>query len=558
MNASHLYLCYSDIKISGFEEDEVIYKEKARSLILAGLDEALEIEKLKALALDHFIKKIKFIEETTHMPFEAIVSYLKVASEKDVVISFRDPGMPSMHKLKQGATGKPYSEKAKSSRFGKSLSGYIPINQEFSKASEKSQITFYNKKLKRRILDSLDEIKKLRTIIYRLNLREYEFNLKNISEFISSKELVTPVDLLDKQGRQIYGIIGCDNSPVLNKISGEPIFLIKDYNSKYIDEDTLKEFNLTQKHKLIAIKVLATVIGLERIDGKLDFKIQKITSDHDLLFISTKSARGDVILEKEITDKFGEQDKILIELSSSLMQETIKMGAVKHATDSGGGSHENSLADDDYKILGDYFLSERSLLEILNNKIIHKLLRKKIGGNPFPEEFEKKNLKQNYSFIIPNKNKQILPEIRIANSLEEMVVILNEIKQIGYSTSINAMYGILLNENSYYQIDESRVSSQEFLNYISKLKSKMRKDIADKMERESLDIYKLLQVKGMVKLQYHSKNKCSLVELLENRIYLENIRFFKNYNNHSPAIMAIKDKKIRNSQILDVESPLGI
>ncbi len=371
---SKSYDPFVDVKISGFEKQEQDYQKR-----VAEINNSTKLSEEESLGIlqktfeSHRKAKISYIESATHMPFSTLSQYLALASDNDTMLSFRDSGQASLERLKEGATGKGFSEKAKSSQYGQSLAGYIPIQQEFSKAGDKGQAAEYNKMVNHRLNESSGAIANIDIALRVMNLEGATTPPKELNHLFETSEIVTSKPLLNKSGKQIFGFLGEDKIPLCSTSSKEPIFAIKNGENSYINEKTGEAFIPPELVKPIAIDTLAYITGVEKTGEEWVAKVQPITGDHDQLFIGTKSTRGDVVLDDHLTNKFGEQDDISIAVSTALIHDTKTTGAVKHAADSGAGSHKDSLREDDYDRLTTKFSSEEPLKDIISDPNIKEL-----------------------------------------------------------------------------------------------------------------------------------------------------------------------------------------
>lgn len=536
-----------ELIVPGYEARDSEYDDLIGELIsredgALSLDEELEV--INIIETERIENKIAYLEELTHIPYPAMEKYLKLAQENEAVLSFRDPGLHALIQMKKGATGKGYSEKGKSSTYGINLAGLIPEKQEYSKAAEKDQAEIYNVMVQKRLFDSELALAELKAELDSEPFSELDKLPVEKQDEIVDREIVVSKLLFTPDNKIVYGVEDKDGNPLKKDGSDEPVFVVHRTDGTIIDEETRNPYIVLEGYYLNEIKIIAAVTEAYKQEGKWKFKTKNITADHDQLFIGSKAERGDVELESEITEKFGEQDKVSIAVSKVLIDNTRKFGAVKHAADSGAGTHKDSLKEEHYGILSESILSEESLHTIMFSDDIIALTSKKIGGNPFPEDFTKHSKKQNYTFIIPSSEDSV-PEIRIASNQEEITVILNEMEVKGFNTPINARYGWSRDRDDKIILDEDRISAQKYINFKERLKLSIPSDKYDAANNDSNALYKLHEIRGLVRLQKHSKNKENLLKIIDTRLDTENQKFYIKYGVIPPTLSAISNKEVR-------------
>ena len=524
---------FVDVKISGFDQIEEDYQKRIKTINTSeSLSEEESLRQLGEAFEDHKKVKIAYIEDTTHMPFSTISQYLTLAGDNDTMLSFRDSGPASLKRLKEGATGKGFSEKAKSAEYGKALAGYIPIQQEFSKAGEKGQAAEYNKTVHKRLDESSILLENVDTILARMNSESAEKPFEELTHIFETSEIVTSKPLLDKSGKQIYGFLSEEGKPLCHESLKEPIFATRNEDGTYINEKTGEIFAPQEKSNPVAISTLAYATGIEKIAGEWKVKVQPITGDHDQLFMGTKAIRGDVITDDHIMHKFGEQDDISVAVSTALIHDTKEVGAVKHATDSGAGSHKDSVKEDDYNLLSEHFSSTLDLNDIIASSALVEFRVKKIGGNPYPEDFETTGKQQNYSFIIPRSDKT--HEIAVVHTQEEMTPILNNLESEGYNIPINPRYGWERGEDGNLGLRSDRMSAQIYKNHLENLSGKLPEEEFKQAKRDSGSMYALHEIIGLVRLQEPSDKKDEILGILNIRMNKEKQKFEEKYGQVSP------------------------
>ncbi len=528
-----LYDPFVDVKISGFDKIENAYQKRIEIINTStSMSEEESLRQLKEEFENHQKIKIAYIEDTTHMPFSTISQYLTLVSDNDLVLSFRDSGPASLKRLKEGATGKGFSEKAKSAQYGKALAGYIPIQQEFSKAGGKGQAVEYNKTVRKRIEECKALLGNITTILERMNSEHSDKPTEELARIFETSEIVTSKPLLDRLGRQIYGFTSEEHKPLCYESSQEPIFATKNDDGTYVNEKNGEIFVPPSGANSTAISILAYVTDVEKIDGEWKIKVQSITGDHDQLFIGTKAIRDDVVADDHIMRKFGEQDAISIAVSTALIHDTKEIGAVKHAADSGAGSHKNSVKEDDYNMLSEHFSNSMDLTDIMQSPILQEFRTKKIGGNPYPEDFETPGKVQNYSFIVPKSDG--IQEIIVVHTQEEMTPILNNLETEGYNVPINPRYGWERDKDGNLSLRSDRISAQTYKNHLENLSHRLSTQEFKKAKQDSQSMYALHEIIGLVRLQEPSHKKDEILSILEIRMNLEKEKFEKNYGYMAP------------------------
>lgn len=522
----------SDLEIAGLEKE----REEWRNICLEGDQNEIEI------ATEKYARKI---EDATNQPLATILKKAQMCNLNEMVLIDRDPGSKARDRMKEGAFGKSLHEKAKSSVHGVSLAGYIPLDQNLSKAGDNGQAERFNSIVKNNFKEQEKKLKKLEQYIEKLNSNEKlsESQERKMDELIS-EHLVSAVDLNDLEGNKIYAYREQQEKPIFAYEKLGKLFYESD-NSEVKEED-LAKFNKVQ--------VLSYITGVRSSKGIYEMVKQKITGDHDQLAVGTKIERNNTLdpkLHKDITFHRGFSDDVGHAITSALIDETKASGAVMHSQDAGGAGTLDSLNDRDYQEIQNS-MSKKYLFKFLKSQNIMDLFKQRMGGNPYPEDFASGN----YTIYQPNG------KIVIAHNEQEIIDNYNKLESEGFNIGINPRWGWMRDENNKLKIDPQKISAQEFIKARNNNNKELEKKSAKKnlltrikdrffndANRDAENLYKLASLTSLVKLQRPSQQRDKLLNNLEASLKGLEKKYFKKYSVVAPTVLALVNKDLREKEI---------
>jgi hypothetical protein len=517
----------------------------------AGVYDDMQVAGATAEELDKYLKyiinaKIDALENATHLPIENIKSYLDIVSANDIVVSFRDPGEFSLVRLKNGADGKTFTEKGKSSVHGRALAGFIPRNQALSKAGDDGREAAFNKKVEDRLEECRGEIAQI------------EQKLRNgepIDPSVFEQNLVISKPLLSADGREVFFLSNGDGVPV--REGGNPVFYLKNADGTYVREDNGEIYDARVVGSLEVVEVISYVAGVE--NGAIISK--PIAGDHDLLSVGVKAARTDQVREEYVLENIGDPDEYSLAIAGALIVDTVGNKAVRHGVDAGGFGGIDSLDPLEMRRLNTSFVlanSKEMLAAAISSPLFETIRNYRMQGNPFPEEMGS-NI-----FFLSNPDRPA--SVVVAKNEQETIDIMNAREELGYNMSVNCRYAWTRNSEGKLEVDPEKMSYQEFNK--AKVVCLRRIGIGDsaevresKQENAKCDMDLLLDLRtllGLVRINHPSEERQLLENTLAGRLREAEVRFFSEYGVAPPTVMAMANKDRREevvSQIQEASKP---